>query len=533
MPNDNEKNLNNNIQDANLNESVNVASANDGIIDLDANIQTDKKVEKKNIKKAAKKSPKKKEAKKEEKKNVGVKQKVSTKTTKKPAAKKTITKVKTKSTSRITKQKKASNLSTASTKKNSAKSIEDELLKVTNIKSVEQVKKPKKIALMISFYSIIVLAILVFCLIKFSKPKRSDLLLEESINYDFLTEKIETTSRIIVESSSENDEEVVFESQSDSVDIRDRLTELTTKSIDSYNTESTKRISEVETTKQTETTKNGETTKKSETTKQVETTKKSETTKQVETTEQIVTKVWPKGNNVNEILPRYKEVIYPYSVYNQMSMEEIGIVNSALGENYKAVENKIFGEDVSFDTKGANGIIYLNYSYLKQYLEEYTSNNRQVYDQLPVAPYYNYIMNDKFKFNYQTYTTNLSMRLDFKNAKSKGAYFEIPATIIEPKDAQVSENGIYKTLVRVLKKAKVGYTESFSLSALLEVLDIECHTKHNPFFDVDEIIGLSPKVVNDMRESGFDVRSMLDDDAFNYVLFDKKGYITALYMLKS
>ena len=53
------------------------------------------------------------------------------------------------------------------------------------------------------------------------------------------------------------------------------------------------------------------------------------------------------------IIPRLDQVflIYPYAVYNQMSLEEIGIVNRALGENYKAIENNVFGENVPFDTE--------------------------------------------------------------------------------------------------------------------------------------------------------------------------------------
>ena len=480
MPNDNEKNLN---------DVADVGLSNDDIIDLDAGIKTKKKNTKKSTKKTSK-----------NKKEKTKKNKTNSKSSKSKV--KSASKAKSKSS----KTKKTSSVTNISTRKKVTKSIEDELLKITNIKSVEQIKKPKKIAMMISFYAIIALAIVVFCLIKFSKPKKSDLLLEESINYDFLTEKIETTTRIIEESSSENDE---------TTNIRDRLTELTTKSINSYKTESTERVAE------------------DEPTRQLETTKQNETKKQTETTKQLETKSWPRGTSINEILPRYKEVIYPYAVYNQMSLEEIGIVNSILSENYRTIENRVFGEDIPFDTKGANGIIYLNYTYLKQYMEDYTRDTKQVYDQLPVAPYYDYIMNDKFKFNHQTYTTNLNMRLDFKSAKSRGAYFEIPATIIEPKGSNVSTNGTNKTIVRVLKKAKVGYTESFALSALLEVLDIECHTKHNPFFDVEEITGLSPKIINDMRESGFDVRATIEDETFNYVLFDKKGYITALYMVKS
>ena len=511
MPNDNEKKLNDDIVDMDSNDDVNVTSSSDDIIDLDVDEKPAKKQTKKTTKKPGKKTTKK------------TTKKTANKTAKKTEKKKT--KSTSKSTTKTRRPRKTSSTANVSTKSIGSKSIEDELLKVTNIKSAEQVKKPKKIAMMISFYAIIALAIIVFCLIRFSKPKKSDLLLKESINYDYLTEKIETTSRIIEESSSENEES--SSENEETTNIRDRLTELTTKSLNSYKAEST--IEDVE----DETTKKVETTKQAETTKQNETKKQNETTKKVETTKEPETKSWPRRTNINEILPRYKEVIYPYAVYNQMSLEEIGIVNRALGENYKAVENDVFGENVPFDTKGNNGIIYLNYTYLQQYIDDFTSNRGQVYEQLPVAPYYDYIMNDKFKFNQQTYTTNLSMRLDFKSAKSKGAYFEIPATIMEPKGANVSENGVKKTIVRVLKKAKVGYTESFSLSALLEVLDIECHTKHNPFFDVEEITGLSPKVINDMRESGFDVRSTIEDEIFNYVLFDKKGYVTALYMLKS
>ncbi len=384
--------------------------------------------------------------------------------------------------------------------KTTPNTIEDELLKVTNIKSVEQVKKPRKIAFMIIFYAVIVIAVLVFCLIRFSKPNKNNLMLKESIDYEYLTEEaVTSTERIIEESSTD---------LSSDRDTQDRLLELTTKTIHSYNS----------------------TTEAEDTTREKETTKKEETTKKQET---ISTKAWPKRTSARDILPKYREVIYDYPTYFQMSLDELGLLNNLLAESYNAVKDNVFGEGVSFATKGANGILYLNYIYLKEYADSYNNDIKEIYDKLPVAPYYNYVMNDKFNFDYKTYSTNLKMKLDFKNAKNQGLYYEIPATVYEPAGSNISANGTNKISVRVLKRAKVGYTESFSLTALLEVLDIECNTKHNPFFDVDDIVGANPKAVIDMKESGFDVRSMIDEEIFNYVLFDKKGYITALYMLKS
>ena len=519
MPNENETNLNNetvNIDENVPAESIKEEQSTENVIQKksSSNKRKAKKIDnikssdskKKNSKKTKKNISKKTDDKKSDNKKVDKLHKKAGKTTTNSSSKKKVKKT-----------------DTSKSKKKGNKNIEDELLKVTNIKSIDQVKKPQKVVLMVAFYAVILIAILVFCLIRFSKPKNTNLLIEESINYEFLTEEVVTTSeRIIEESSTEQAKEST------------NKTESVTK------TESTKQIENKKTIEETTKNQVEETTKKQveETTKKkVEETSKKKveetTNKQVETTEKIETKAWPKRNNVNDILPRYKEVIYAYPMFNQMSLEEIGFINTAITENYNAVKDKIFGEDVSFADKGTNGILYLNYTYLQKFIEAYTSNSKQSYEQLPVAPYYNYIMNDKFNYNYKTYTTNLNMKLDFKNAKNQGQYFEVPATIYEPTGSSVSSNGINKINVRVLKKAKVGYTESFSLTSLLEVLDIECNTKHNPFFDIEDLIGANPKAITDMRESGFDVRNMIDDEIFNYVLFDKKGYITSLYMLKS
>ena len=498
MPNDNNKNSYGDFDDFNFD-----MSSNEDMSGSDENVGQKKKATKKKVKKAAKKK-------------VVAKKTTNSKTAKKRVAKNSSTK-KSVNKSLITSKKKTSKPVKISNKRINAETIEEELLKVTNIKSVEQVKKPRKIALMIAFYAVIVVAILVFCLIRFSKPKKNNLLLKESIDYEYLTEEATTTTERIIEESSKE--------YSDDKETQNRLLELTTKSINSYKA----------TTEAEESTKKQETTAKEETTKKQETTKKTEETtkKQVETTVQITTKAWPSRAGVKDILPKFKEVIYDYPTYYQMSLDEIGMINAAISESYNAVKDNVFGESVSFSDKGANGLLYLNYAYLKEFTEGYTSNVKQGYDQLPVVPYYNYIMNDKFNFDYKSYTTNLKMKLNFRNAKNQGIYYEIPATVYEPTGSSVSANGTNKITVRVLRRAKVGYTESFSLTALLEVLDIECHTKHNPFFDIEDVIGTNPKAVTDMIESGFDVRSMIDDEIFNYVLFDRKGYITALYSLKS
>ena len=332
-----------------------------------------------------------------------------------------------------------------------------------------------------------------------------------------------------------------FESDED-LDSMTKVFELTTKSAASLNQETTTIVEEEnETSKRDETTKRDETKKPDENTeettkKQVETTKRqAETTKSQETTkrEMTTTRAYPHRTSVNEILPRYKEVIYSYPTFYQMTFDEIGNLNSALSANYNEVKDNLWGQEISFDNKRVNGIVYLNYEYLQQYIEDYTSNVKQSYESLPVAPYYSYIMNDKFNYDFKTYTTNLRMKLDFRSAKNQGLYFEIPAKIYEPVDAKVTENGYYNVALRVMKRAKVGFTENFALTSLLEILDIECHTKHNPFFDIEEVIGPAPTILPVMKESGFDVTTMIQEGEFNYIIIDKKGYVTGLYALKS
>lgn len=439
-----------------------------------------------------------------------------------------------------------------STYRSSSKKIEDELLKVTNIKSIEQIKKPRRIALMIAFYAVVVIGILTFILIRFSKPKKTNLLLEESINYEFLTEDT-TSKRIVEESSSDKMEEESLEtidyressSERETKEATEKTTEkVTQKATEKVTEKTTEKVTEKKTERATEKKIEKTTERKTESTTEsadiskrlMELTTKSADSYKLETVEretEPTMRAWPERRTIAEILPRYKDVLYSYPTFYQMSLSEIGVINTALTENYGIAKNKLWGEEISFANKGTNGLVYLNYTYLQQYIENYTSSVRQDYDKLKLAPYYNYIMNDKFHYDYKTYTTNLQLKLDFKNAKNQGMYYEIPAIIYEPAGTNVSSNGINRVDMRVLKKAKVGYTESFSLTSLLEVLDIECHTKHNPFFDIEDVIGMNPKAVSDMIGSGFDVRSLIEDEIFNYVLFDKKGYITALYMLKS
>ena len=152
MPNDNNKKI---FGEA---DEFNNVSANNDILDLDV---PEKKPVKKSIKKAAKKTAKKKVSIKK----VTKSKKTSKTSTKKVGAKKTTSK-------KTTAKKKVTKRNVATQRRNNPKTIEDELLKVTNIKSVDQVKKPRKIALMLSFYAVIVIAIIVFCLIKFSKPNK-------------------------------------------------------------------------------------------------------------------------------------------------------------------------------------------------------------------------------------------------------------------------------------------------------------------------------------------------------------------------
>lgn len=464
-----------------------------------------------------------------------VEKKSSTKksTAKKSTTKKTATKKSTakKSTAKKKTSKKASVKTSAKKTKSKTKTqtkktdntIEAELLKVTNIKSVDQIKKPKKIAFMFSFYAVIFISISTFCFIKFSKPKNTKTLLEESVNYEFLIEERmtepsfdetelvdeseffkeseETTE--VTETTNEKDTRKVKETTKAKQQTTDRLLELTTKSANSYKAESSRKVEE-----------------------------EKETTIEDESNN-IVLRNWAKRTNISAILPRFKDIIYSNSTFFQMTNDELELINVALRDSYRGISDKVFGDNINFTDKGKNGIIYLNFTYFQEFMEKFKGTESQKYESLKPAPYYNYIMDDKFGFNNKTYTTNLNMKLDFKNAKDRNLYYEIPATIYEPVGSKITEGGVNKINLRVLKNSKVGYTESFFLTGLLEVLDIECNTKHNPFFDISEVVGTNPSVVPKMKESGFDVKALIEDETFNYVLIDKKGYITALYMIKS
>ena len=391
--------------------------------------------------------------------------------------------------------------------------VREELRKITNIKSVEQLKKPKKIAFMVCFYVFLFIALIAFLLIKFSRIKKVEIVFER-----------ETENRVIETIGETYYRDDLFAiNQSDAAnldDITEEAGEEVTEEATEKATEVVEETSKVETTK-AETTKK-ETTK-AETTK-VEDSEINETVKPRQSTPRI---------NLTSILPRYNTALYSYSTFYQMPLEEIGVVYNALEADYKQIENKVFGEAVTFTEKGKNGITYLNYTNLKDFITGFSDETRNLYDSLERAPYYSYIMNKTFEYSHSTYTTNLRVWFDFRKAVDKGLYYEVPAIAFEPNNSKVSKGREKILNLRVLKKSNFGYSQSFELASLLEILDIECNTKHNPYFDIKEIVGVNPSAVAKMFESEFNIPALISDSIFNYVLFDKKGYVTGAFMFQS
>ena len=375
--------------------------------------------------------------------------------------------------------------------------VREELRKITNIKSVEQLKKPKKIAFMVCFYVFLFIALIAFLLIKFSRIKKVEIVFER-----------ETENRVIETIGETYYRDDLFAiNQSDAANLDD-ITEEAGEEV-------------IEETTKAETTKK-ETTK-AETTR-VEDSEINETVKPRQSTPRI---------NLTSILPRYNTALYSYSTFYQMPLEEIGVVYNALEADYKQIENKLFGEAVTFTEKGKNGITYLNYTNLKDFITGFSDETRNLYDSLERAPYYSYIMNKTFEYSHSTYTTNLRVWFDFRKAVDKGLYYEVPAIAFEPNNSKVSKGREKILNLRVLKKSNFGYSQSFELASLLEILDIECNTKHNPYFDIKELVGVNPSAVAKMFESEFNIPALISDSVFNYVLFDKKGYVTGAFMFQS
>ena len=228
---------------------------------------------------------------------------------------------------------------------------------------------------------------------------------------------------------------------------------------------------------------------------------------------------------MSSLLPNYKNVIYSIPFFNQFSINEVGILTKGIETGYKDIADNLFGDQVSVETKGKNGVVYLNNLYITEFTKNYTSDTRQRYDRLPETSYAEYVLSSDVGYSNITYTNNLSVKFDFKNAKNETEYYEIPAVFYE-------KNGTtQKHKVRVLKKAKVGFANDFNLSAMLEVLDIEWNTKNNPLFDIEECVGATPKVKSTFKNPAFNIPEMLECDKFNKVFYDRKGYITAIFRI--
>lgn len=437
--------------------------------------------------------------------------------------------------------------------------ISGELLKVSNIKSREQVKKPKRIIFLASVYSILMLSLVVALFIKLSKPKKTLLkdpdetfadvgetrlllereeteenneVIEETLLED---EDFENSSKLIFErlkeASIEKEKKKIENKKKETEETTEEIIEETTEEeieetteeiVEETTEETTKKIVKKETIKKVS--DKEETTKKvvaKEETTEKETKKKNETEKE----ETTIKKTTTDRKSMSALLPNYKNVIYSIPFFNQFSINEIGILSKGIETGYKAIEDNLFGNDVPVETKGKNGVVYLNNLYISEFTKNYTSDTRQRYDRLPETSYAEYVLSSDVGYSNTTYTNNLSVKFDFKNAKNETDYYEIPAIFYE-KDGNTKK---YK--VRVLKKAKVGFANDFNLSAMLEVLDIEWNTKNNPLFDIEECVGAIPKVKTTFKNPAFNIPEMLECDKFNKVFYDRKGYITAIFRI--
>lgn len=409
--------------------------------------------------------------------------------------------------------------------------VSEELKKVSNFKSTDQLKKPRKIFFMACFYVVIILAVLIFVFIKLSNINKND---NQYSNYKETTvgleDDIESSKFLPIEVAKfdiETNEsiDIVEETTEKSLETAEKVHETTEKllKITEKTLESAENVHEI-TEKVLETTKKVlETTEKvSETTEKVlETTESAKDLieKVEETTNKTVDKTkktYLEIVDVATLLPKLDENIFSYATFYQYNLDELGTIYKYLESKNNSIKDRVFGE-IDFNEKGKNGIIYLNFMNIKNFMIDYNNFVPQSYEKLGKTAYCDYLKN----------TRGVTIAIDFKNAKLAGLYYDIPAKCYEP--------GVDKAksiTLKVLNKAKVGFSESFILTSMLEILDIEWHTKHNPYFDVEDVVGVDAKANKAIEGTSFNIPEMLEHSKFDYIVFDKKGYVTDIFKLK-
>lgn len=395
--------------------------------------------------------------------------------------------------------------------------IAEELSKVTSIKSKEQVKKPKNIVLMVCFYVTICLAISVFCFIRFSRINTDNKYKEM---YEELYKEVhETTSMLLLPTESNIIEKSVETVTDETETIEEIETTEETKEKTTKEEETSKEIvtAKKQEGKDAETTKKQETSKINEIIKRLETAKKYEVIKEETKAapQETIKKAVLSNNARNQvqnnqqngpallrIMPHYDRELYSPATFYQYNDVDIKESFAQLSIYYDKIKSLVFGENVSFDDKGTNGILYLNYTYLNHFLGSA-----------------NELMKNKYAALVDVQTSDRPIIFDFRNAKDMGMYYEIPAN-----------DGTKKLNLMVLKKAKVGFLQNFNLTTTLEILDIECNTRHNPYFDIEDVVGEYPKIRDKFKETAFNLNDMLYGSSFNMIRYDKKGYITDIFL---
>lgn len=374
-------------------------------------------------------------------------------------------------------------------KRSEASTVSDELKKVTSSMSKEQIKKPRKIVFMVCFYMTLCLAAFVFCFIKFSKPKAVD----SSDNkykemYEELYREVHESTALLYEKETET-------SIVETVPTRD-IEELL-RAIEA-NKETNKETIETSTTKKVET--------KKATTKAIETTQETVKTAILNKSKTPTTTVKQNTNLpvISKIIPKYDKELYSFSTYYQFDKDELQQAYNQLEMYYDKIKDLVFGQGISLNDKGTNGIIYLNYVNMKNFMTTVNDAIRAKYIALV-----------------DVQTSDAPLTFDFKNARDMDIYYEIPAS-----------DGKKRLNLMVLKKSKIGFSQSYNLTSTLEILDIEFNTKHNPYFDIEDVVGENPKIKGRFKEEAYNLDDMLYTTRFNRINYDKKGYITDIFYVQ-
>lgn len=440
-------------------------------------------------------------------------------------------------------------------KKYKGDSVGDELLKVTNIMSKEQINKPKKMVLTITLYFVVFISIIIFLLIKFAKPQKSSVYLDKKLSVGAYDDEVFNNDYIYDENDySEKLKEKIIEEkekQKEYEKIKEIERESIKETIEKEKAEYSSNINESKKEKSTIKSNN-----KDRLLDKLFDNKKSNKIEDIadESKEIVENKIIRDFTDNNQItredaslsdkntntysnnLPQinFKENIYSYATFYQYSKTKLDELLRNLTPLYDNVKNLIFGSDVDYTEKGTRGVIFLNYKYLSDFISEYSDEKKFNYENLPETDYFMYIMNDKFKFDSSTRTTNLQLSASFDKAKDKGLYFEVPGIFYEPYPDGIRSDEVKgkikkDVILKILKKAKIGFSQNFALASALEIIDMECGTKVNPYYCIEEIIGENPFIEAKAKENGYDVKNMLNTSYFNYVVFDKKGYITDIF----